>query len=169
MIKLGIIKSTYGINGYLFLSNIIGINVNKVNFTKVNIGFSEKFSKTYNLEKLELNKKGYVIKLENIDTKEQAQELKGQAVFIEENAIDENDYLSNPFILKDFQVISNNDNSYVGIVDDFIINSVNNLLIVKSESGDVLIPLVSNFISDVDTEKQIVKINVIPGLLDLNT
>ncbi len=169
MIKLGIIKSTQGVKGDLYLSKYIDINVKKLKFTKVTVGFSEKFSKEFIVEKFEENNKGYIIKLDKIDTKEQAQDLKEQAVFIEENIIDDNDYFSNPFILKDFKVISNNDNSYIGIVEDIIINSVNNLLVIKSEKGDILIPFINNFINDVDSAKQIIRINIIPGLLDLNT
>ena len=57
---------------------------------------------------------------------------------------------------------------YIGYIKDILTGVSNDNFIVKSSSGEVLIPVIEDVIQSIDLAKRIVFIEPIEGLLDLN-
>ena len=55
----------------------------------------------------------------------------------------------------------------IGTVKDILTNTPQEVYVVEREdAGDVMIPAVENFVREIDTENEVIKVALIPGFLD---
>ena len=166
MIKLGIITRTRDNDGTFFIDDIPK-NVNQlIENAEVFVGFSEGFAKKFIAEKFGKTGKGLFMKLKEINSAEDAVKYKEQAVFIDESNLKEpeNYHSENEFV--GFKAINKRTNEVIGIIVDELDLPANNVLVVKSDDKEYLIPVVPDFIDSVNKRLRIVKINPIDGLLN---
>ena len=101
-----------------------------------------------------------ILKLDISTSMEEAKKLKGFFVCIEEqnlHPLPEGDFYI--FELKGLSVYSE-DELYVGVVEDIQKLPANDLLIVMNGDKEILIPMVKEFISDIDLDKK--RITLVP-------
>ena len=116
--------------------------------------------------KSRLKKNTAVLKLEGINTIEDAEKLVGKVIHVEKsdlNELGEDEYYWFDLIgLKTYT----ESGEYIGKVNDLIDRSLQSLLIVANEDKEYLIPLTEPIVKKVDIKQSKIIINPIDGLLD---
>ena len=112
------------------------------------------------------NQKGNVIvKLEGIDSIDDAEQLKGLMVFIDKRELPEkadDEYYW--FELIGMEVFDNND-KLIGKVKDIMDNTAQTILVINNDSEEYLVPFVEKFVEDIDLKNSKIVINPIEGLI----
>ena len=120
------------------------------------------------IKRLRYQKERPVVKLENIDDRNAAEEIRGMEVSIYASDLEE--LPEGEHYVRDLigcRVIDTTDGREVGILKDVIQNTAQSILDVETAEGkSVLIPAVEAFLKDIDEEAGIIKVELIPGFLD---
>lgn len=107
-----------------------------------------------------------------IDSEIKAQELCGKDVFALKKYLQDlfTDDDSDGFYLSDLVGFSlkTDDDFNLGIIEDYDDSTENWLLIVKNAQNTIYIPIVEEFIVDIDYNQRILTMNLPEGLVDLN-
>lgn len=109
-----------------------------------------------------------ILKLKGIDSINQALEFVGEDLYYPEEDLlppEEGGYYFHQ--INGFTVITKN-GEVIGKVDDMMPITDNDLLVVRSESKEFLIPLTPTICLDIDLDQKIVVVDPPEGLLDLN-
>jgi len=108
-----------------------------------------------------------LIKLERVDSEEQAQELTGLTLFL---PISYQDKITSDEIDIEYLIgfdLTEKGKGYIGKVMDVDQSTANELFVVQTEKGEILIPIVDEFILDIDFEKKKIVLDLPNGLLEL--
>ncbi|MCK5390808.1 MAG: 16S rRNA processing protein RimM [Deltaproteobacteria bacterium] len=107
-----------------------------------------------------------ILKLEGVDSIDDAQMLIGNHVYVEASDLrtleDDEFYWFDLIGLETFT----DDGQYIGIVDSLIDRSLQSLLVVKNNDKEYLIPLTEPIVKNIDLEQSKIIISPITGLLD---
>jgi 16S rRNA processing protein RimM len=154
--------------------NVVGLKgeVKVYSYTDRNERFEELESiwlenKVYNIENVRYQNKVVILKLEGINDRNQAEAQRNKKVYIEETDLQE--LPEDTYYVRDLigmEVVT--ESGKLGTISDVIQNSAQDLYEVKTEEGKkVYIPVVKQFVHDVDMDSRIVKVELPEGLLDL--
>lgn len=102
-----------------------------------------------------------MVKLTGIESATAAEKLQWEyleAIIVDTPELDDDEYLTDDLI--GMQVVTT-EGRVLGEVDDVIENPAHDIL----QIGDILIPVVKEFIKDIDLDKEIITVELIPGLL----
>lgn len=130
----------------------------------------ERAGKTINaaIRKLRYQKDRPVVKLEGVDDRNVAEEIRGMDVSIYASDLEE--LPEGEHYVRDLigcRVIDTTDGREVGILSDVIQNTAQSILEVRTAEGkSVLIPAVDAFLRGIDEEVGIIEVELIPGFLD---
>lgn len=120
------------------------------------------------IKRLRYQKDRPVVKLEGIDDRNAAEEIRGMDVSI--YAYDLEELPEGEHYVRDLvgcRVIDTKDGREVGILKDVIQNTAQSILeVVTAEGKSVLIPAVEAFLRGIDEEEGIIEVELIPGFLD---
>lgn len=109
-----------------------------------------------------------IVKFEGIDDRNQAEFLKGMEIFISEDQLEE--LPKGEHYVRDivgYSVVDIATNSEIGKLTDVIQNTAQSILEVKTDAGkQVLIPAVPAFLKQIDDDKEVIEVELIPGFLD---
>ena len=124
-------------------------------------------NKTYAIENVRYQNKVVILKLEGINDRNKAEEQRNKKVYIEESDLQE--LPEDTYYVRDLSGMTVfNEDAELGQIADVIQNAAQDLYEVKTETGKkVLVPVVKEFVLDVDMEQRIVKVKLPEGLLDL--
>ena len=157
---LGFIQKSRGIKGELLIS----LNSANIEFEKrirtVWLGDDPDHLHPWEVELLRLQGSNAFLKLKNVNSREEADYLKGISIFI--LAVDIID--NTPVLLIGYSIYSESDGRYVGEITDIDLNAVQQRLIVKTEDKEIIIPFVDEFVKYIDEERKRVLVNLIDGL-----
>lgn len=108
-----------------------------------------------------------LLKLERVDSDDQAREFIGQSIYLPNmflDEMDEVDFEAEFFV--GFELIEEKKGKIgkVTAVDD---STANALFVVESGDNEILIPIADEFITEIDHKKKIIMVNLPEGLLDL--
>ncbi|NLI71106.1 MAG: 16S rRNA processing protein RimM [Bacteroidales bacterium] len=107
------------------------------------------------------------IKLERVDSEEQARDFTGQTIYLPNIYLDEiNTEEIEVGYFVGFEIIDK-DNGNIGHVTAIDDSTANTLFIVGNETNETLIPITDEFITEIDHEKKIIRLALPKGLLDL--
>lgn len=108
-----------------------------------------------------------IVTLAGVDTREAAEVLKGQEVYIRQAdalPLEEDEYYLHD--LPGLRVVTT-DGTDIGIVKEVIETGANEVLVVKRPDGsEVLIPMIKDIIKQLDITAKIIVIEPMPGLLE---
>ena len=121
----------------------------------------------FNVVSVKFNNKFAIIKFEGIDTVNSVVEYKNCLIFVDEEQIreklDEDEFLIDELV--GMNVIC--EDKQVGVVIGVSNNGANDLLSVKSNSGNIcLVPFVKAIVPSVDIKSKIVTVENIQGLIE---
>lgn len=108
----------------------------------------------------------YVVKLEGVETRTDAESEIGGELFIDSDKLD----VDPPEVELPFQVVGltvkTEDGRVLGRIRSVIFSAAHPVYDVESEDGDVMVPAVPEFVVSRDDEAGVVTIRPIPGLLE---
>ena len=115
---------------------------------------------------------GRLLKLDNIDTKEEAERLIGATVYLSTEDVDEETLAEAEGVDYEGYTIYDSSGKKIGVVDyvDYDTENVLFCLDATDSAGfQIMIPAVDDFIIEIDDDKQTIVMDIPDGLLELNT
>jgi 16S rRNA processing protein RimM len=109
-----------------------------------------------------------VIKVEGVDTEDEAAKLSGTLVEIHHSqlfTLDEGEYYH--FQLVGLRV-ETTDGEVIGEVTEIMTMASADIYVVKGQDGDILIPAIDEVVKSVEPERGVIVIEPVDGLLNLN-
>ena len=157
---LGFVQKSRGLKGELLIS----LDSANIEFEKrirtVWLGDDPNLLHPWNVESLRLQGSNAFLKLKDVNSREEADYLKGVTVFVlADDIVDDT-----PIRYIGFTVYTESENRYIGEITDIDLNEVQQRLIVKTENAEIIIPFVNEFIKHIDMEKKQVCVDLIDGL-----
>lgn len=113
------------------------------------------------------NAKEARIKLEDINSKNEAEKLTGSSFFLPLNKLNNNHDELQLTDLEGFEV-SDQEHGKLGVIKEVIHNPGQDLILVSSEKKEILIPLVEEFIVSADTGNMKIITHLPEGLININ-
>ncbi len=162
-IKIGRIVNAVALRGEVKVYNYSGYKERYEELSRIIVE-----DKEYDIEKVRYQQHMVILKLAGVDDRNAAEAMKNKDVFITED-----DLLELPedtFYIRDLiglAVINEEDQQVIGKIKDVLQPSSQDIYVVKREEGsDVLIPVVSQFVKEVNVEEGFVKVRLIEGMMD---
>lgn len=164
-LEIGQIVNTFGIKGEVkvvpFTDDITRFDDLENVYIK-----TKKESKLYKVENIKYHKNMVLIKLEGINTPEQAEMLRNAYLEVDrENAVplEEGTYYIADLIGLE---VYTDENKLLGKVEDIYNTGSNDIYVVKDELGkQILLPGIKDVIKNVDLEGDKIIVHLIPGLI----
>jgi len=157
---LGTIKKSRGLKGELLVS----LNLTTVEFEKrirtVWLGDDPDHLQPWDVEYLRLRNNDALLKLKEINSREEADYLKGILVYVSRSDISDND----PNYLIGYSVYDNSDDHYIGEVIDVSTNSLQQCLVVNGSDRELLIPFVGEFVKMINNPDKKIRVYLMDGL-----
>jgi 16S rRNA processing protein RimM len=107
----------------------------------------------------------FILTLEGIETIDRAQELVGGEVFAREEDLEplgDDEYYW--YELVSMTVVTD-DGQALGVVQSVIATGANDVFVVSDGAREVLLPNIPEVILDVDREKRVITVHLLPGLI----
>jgi 16S rRNA processing protein RimM len=166
LINIGYIKKTFGYKGDVCvnLKDDVMDSLGKCEFVFINI---DGYHIPYHLEGID-EKSDVILKLEGINTIDEAQYIVGSNVFVEESIFSKDD-LEKLYLITDsiigYKLMS--DNLDIGIINKVDQLPTQLLAHVKNAEKTYLIPIVEEFLQKIDFQRKIIYLNLPEGILNL--
>ena len=170
---IGVVTSSHGVAGKL---NIKSLSDFKERFTKPGLRWIQKHNEEPIPCKLisgfqKPGKESFIISLEGIKNKNEADNLKKYKLLVKSNDIPklkDNEFHLNQLLDLDVKLFVDDEMKIIGKVVDLITEN-NNLLVIRllQNNKNVLIPFVKEIVTTIDRRNKYLVINPPKGLLDL--
>jgi len=158
LIPIGTVVKSRGLSGELIISvSSQNIKIEK-RIGKVWLGDNLGHIHPWKVDFLHFVENHAFLKLSDINSRKEADYLKGIRLFLPVNQVES---INLPGIIG-FQVKASG--KLKGSVVNIDYSNLQPLLVIKTESGEVLVPAIERFIKDIDWENRIVFIEIIEGL-----
>mgnify|MGYP000629382380 CR=1 FL=1 len=122
----------------------------------------------YEIEGVRYQKEMVILKLKGINDRNEAEALKERDLYITEEDLRE--LPEDTFYVKDLigcRVINEENGDEIGRIKDVLQNSAQDIYQIELKNGkEALIPVVGEFVREVNIEEKYVKIHLIPGFID---
>lgn len=160
-IIVGKIINTRGIKGELKVDA-----TNNESFDRDVVYYIEGYEEDFFIEKASKSGNFSYIKLKNYDNINDVLKFKTRLIYINEDDLEKLE--ENEYYVKDLLGINVFDESgnEVGVIADVITNSANDVYVIKTESQEVLVPAVKEFIKKIDLENNTMVVKFIEGMID---
>ena len=172
MLKLlGIITKARGVDGSFSVESYLADEISIESESPCSIGYSETFSREYSISSLKSSGKGFIVKLKNIDSKEEITPLKEMGIYIDPKYInkkaDKNSFNASEII--GCTVVNNPNRKKLGVITDIMNLPANDIWVLSTENGEeIYIPAIKDVIKKISLKEKKIYITPIEGLLDLN-
>ncbi|AHM56528.1 ribosome maturation factor RimM [Peptoclostridium acidaminophilum DSM 3953] len=163
-VKIGQIVSTQGLKGEM---RVYPLTDYLERFEEVEGVFLDAdFDKKIKIQKVRYKKNLVILKLEGVDTIEQAEMLRNKYIYVprESRELPEDTYYVDDLVgLKVYLL----DGAYVGVMEDvFSTAGANDVYVIKSEEGrEIMIPAVGEFVKEIDIPGGRIVIDPIEGMI----
>lgn len=166
LIPIGKVLKAHGLKGEFKIA--LFDYSSKILLKGINLWFYKNNSyKKYKLENLRGSSKNIILKLAEVNDRNNVVAFLNKEIFLSKNDYpepDENNYHLSDLI--NLEIFDENNNSY-GFVCDAIKLPGNNLIILKYNSKEIMIPIVDYFIELFDFKRKIIKVKNINSLLEI--
>ncbi|NLY87438.1 MAG: 16S rRNA processing protein RimM [Clostridiales bacterium] len=124
-------------------------------------------SKNLRIDSIRYHKNLPIISFEGVIDRNSAEELKGMELFIKAEELEK--LPAGEYYVRDiigFKVIDLVSGETVGILQDVIQNTAQNILDITGDSGkQILIPAVDVFMKKIDVDNEVIEVELIPGFI----
>lgn len=166
LISIGRIAGTFGYAGMVKVIPLTDFPERFINMRTVKLQNRESISEVA-IESVKPYKEGYLFKFQGIDSLEAAREYQNAHLKIDEselNPLPEGYYYH--FQLQGMEVYDE-ERARLGVLKEVLETGANDVYVVDSEQyGEILIPAIKEVILDVNIETKIMKVKLLPGLID---
>lgn len=164
-LEIGQIVNTFGIKGMVKIKPFTD-DINRFDRLKKIYISNKNGKKEYQIQEVKYHKNMVLMKLEGVDTPEQADLLRQSYLLVdraEEEPLEEGVYYIVDLLGLE---VYTDDNKLLGKVDDIFNTGSNDIYVVKDEMGkQILLPGISDVLKNVDLEKGKITVHLIPGLI----
>lgn len=111
---------------------------------------------------------GWILSVEEVTGRDGANALKGAEVLVPEASLrplEADEYFRHDLVGCTVETMAG---EKLGSVREVMVDTSQHLLVVSGGANDVLLPLVSEIVRDVDTVNRVIRVEPPPGLLELN-
>lgn len=169
-IYLGKIIRTHGIHGQLVVATKLSFNMENIKepiLVELDGGLVPFYLASPEGVRFR-DHQSYLIRFDHVEKKEQAAKYVGCELYLlfPPDDIEEDSLLSEPSLLKHFSIYDDN-NSYLGKVNDVLDFSGNTLLSVYIKDKEVLLPFTEAHILSWDTTERKIQLYIPEGLLEI--
>ena len=164
-IEVAYFLKTFGLKGEIKAALLDNI---ELDFTDLDVIFLEDKGQKipYFIDSVVRKKDEFILKLDDVDTPELAKELCKKKIYIDEEVSQTKlDITENPALLKGYKAFQNK--QHLGNIDRLDSYPQQTMAIIIREEGEILIPLVEQFIEYIDPDEQEIHFLLPDGFLDL--
>lgn len=165
---IGKVTRAHGLKGELKVVALSGQPENFLQYSRLALVAEDgRMTTTLNLSKVRTQGKYVVLKLDTIDTKNEADLTAGMCVLVLREDLPELE--DDEFYLHELIGVTvklYDSNRVIGVIETFFNNGAQDIVVVRDDSSEYYIPLVDDIIVSQD-DKQII-IDPPPGLLEIN-
>ena len=164
-LEIGQIVNTFGIKGMVKIKPFTD-DINRFDKLKKIYIKNKDGKKEYQIQEVKYHKNMVLMKLEGIDTPEQADLLRQSYLLV--NRDDEEPLEEGVYYIVDLigLEVYTDEGVLLGNVDDIFNTGSNDIYVVKDGKGkQILLPGIPDVIKDVDLEKGKITVHLIPGLV----
>ena len=164
-LEIGQIVNTFGIKGMVKIKPFTD-DINRFDKLKKVYIKNKDGKKEYQIQEVKYHKNMVLMKLEGIDTPEQADLLRQSYLLVDR--ADEEPLEEGVYYIVDLLGLEvyTDDNKLLGKVDDIFNTGSNDIYVVKDEMGkQILLPGIPDVLKNVDLEKGKITVHLIPGLI----
>lgn len=165
-VLIGVVARPHGVRGEVCINPISKVE-GRFNLLRTVFIDIDGDIKEFRVENVRFKGKQVILQLEGIETRTKAEGLKNAEVGVRYSEIaplPEGTYYT--FDLIGCSVVGSK-SGLIGKVGDVLEMPANDVLVVETEKGEILIPLVGNIIKGIDIEQKMISIDEIEGLLDV--
>ena len=166
MIAIGRIAKSNGIRGEVRVNSLTHDSKRFSKLKTVMVGAKEDDLRRYAVESVRFNRTQAVLKFGGIDTRDAADAMREQFLFVEETKAvspKKGSYFIHDIV--GMEVVMEN-GEVVGNVTDVWPMPANDIWVVQRNGKELLIPAVKEFIRGVDTKKRTIVIHAMEGLVE---
>ena len=163
--EIGQIVNTFGIKGMVKIKPFTD-DINRFDRLKKIYISNKNGKKEYQIQEVKYHKNMVLMKLEGVDTPEQADLLRQSYLLVDR--ADEEPLEEGVYYIVDLLGLEvyTDDNKLLGKVDDIFNTGSNDIYVVKDEMGkQILLPGIPEVLKNVDLEKGRITVHLIPGLI----
>ena len=164
-LEIGQIVNTFGIKGMVKIKPFTD-DINRFDRLKKIYISNKNGKKEYQIQEIKYHKNMVLMKLEGIDTPEQADLLRQSYLLVDR--ADEEPLEEGVYYIVDLLGLEvyTDDNKLLGKVEDIFNTGSNDIYVVKDEMGkQILLPGIPDVLKNVDLEKGKITVHLIPGLI----
>lgn len=164
-LEIGQIVNTFGIKGMVKIKPFTD-DINRFDRLKKVYISNKNEKKEYQIQEIKYHKNMVLMKLEGVDTPEQADLLRQSYLLVDR--ADEEPLEEGVYYIVDLLGLEvyTDDNKLLGKVDDIFNTGSNDIYVVKDEMGkQILLPGIPDVLKNVDLEKGRITVHLIPGLI----
>ena len=159
-LHIGRIVGAHGIKGELRVYPLVNEESFYKKIDSLNI---EGYKDGVKIIALKKNKGVYLLKIDEIGTRTEAERLRGKTLTLDEAdmpKLDEGYYI---YQLMGLRALDQEDRE-IGILSDVLLGAVNDVYVITTEKGEILVPNVPNFVRERNIEKGFIRVNLIEGM-----
>lgn len=164
-LEIGQIVNTFGIKGMVKIKPFTD-DINRFDRLKKIYISNKNGKKEYQIQEVKYHKNMVLMKLEGVDTPEQADLLRQSYLLVDR--ADEEPLEEGVYYIVDLLGLEvyTDDNKLLGKVEDIFNTGSNDIYVVKDEMGkQILLPGIPEVLKNVDLEKGRITVHLIPGLI----
>ncbi len=164
-LEIGQIVNTFGIKGMVKIKPFTD-DINRFDRLETIYIDNKKVKKEYKIEEVKYHKDMVLMKLEGVNTVEQAEDLRQSYLLVDRDK--EEPLEDGVYYIVDLLGLEvyTDEGQLLGKVDDIFNTGSNDIYVVKDELGkQILLPGIPDVLKDVDLEKGKITVHIIPGLM----
>ena len=164
-LEIGQIVNTFGIKGMVKIKPFTD-DINRFDKLKKVYIKNKESKKEYQIQEVKYHKNMVLMKLEGIDTPEQADLLRQSYLLVDR--ADEEPLEEGVYYIVDLLGLEvyTDENKLLGKVEDIFNTGSNDIYVIKDEMGkQILLPGIPEVLKNVDLEKGRITVHLIPGLI----
>lgn len=167
LVLLGRVSATHGIKGDLRVALFSGDAATLLSTDSVILKQPGKKPEIFDLLSVKVHGKGVLLRLKAFHNINEVLHLVGSELFVLRSQLPELEQGEYYWLdLIGMQVIDS-DGVGLGKITDIIATGSNDVFVVKTSGKELLIPAVEDIVTNIDTERRVVTVDLPEGLLDL--
>jgi len=167
-LQVAYISKAHGIKGELKVSPYSGDPGDLLDYKVFVFSREHQKPQTYTIEQCRIHGKYAIVRLSEVGDRTMAEGLVGSTVWVNKSEmpkLDDNEFYWHQM---EGSTVLLEDGSALGKVDSFFSTGAHDIMVVKGQGQEYLIPVIDQVVKDLDPEAGTVLVTPTPGLLDVN-
>lgn len=165
-IAIGKIVGWFGLKGFVKVDVMNKSHTSLTNASKVMVGSVSGTHERYAIEEVVSRKKNILVKFKGIDDRTSAEKLKGKFVFLQERLLQQ--LSKGRWYVHDVLgcTVISTEGETLGTVNEVYQQSAYDLWEIGNEKRSFLVPVVKEFVKEVDIRQKRITVKLIEGLIE---